>query len=238
MSVYGSRPSRTPDATAGGPSRADNYLGATTTPIGQGRWGLAYEGSYFTATNATVGTALTAHAAPAIADTDTKSIIHGFNASATTAVTLDYIWIKQTVVNASATASDFMLYIDTKGTTARSSGGTAITPNNTRSDSTNATAVTMFAGAVVTAPTASRKVAQRTVRPVISVAEDQYTFCFGNGLFLPSSQALTGTSVASVLVNWPPVVIGPLGNFMFVQTSPSGASTAMTFEFEMGWSER
>ena len=44
--------------------------------------------------------------------------------------------------------------------------------------------------------------------------------------------------VASVLVSCPPVVIGPGGNFGFVQTSPSGASTAMTFEMEMGYWER
>lgn len=149
---------------------------------------------------------------------------------------LDYIWIKQTVVNASSTASDYLAYIDAGGVTARASGGTAITCQNTRSTTlVNACPFTVYFGAVVTNATTGTKVFQRTVRPVISVAEDQYIFDFGGNVHLPSAQALTGTSVASAIVSAPPIVVGPGGNFKFVQTGPSGAVTASTFEFEVGF---
>lgn len=221
------------------PSRTGSYGEAYVLQLGLGRIIAADEGSYYTAVNPTVGTAIVGHVAPAIADTDTKSILHIWNPTTSNKdVYLDRIWIKQTVVNASSTASDYLVYIDNGAVTARASGGTLLTPANCRSDSTVASVTTTYFGAVITNATVGRKVAQRTVRPVISVAEDQYVFYFGDRPALPSSQALTGTSVASVAVGMPPVVIGPGGNFKFVQTGPSGASTGATFEFEVGWWER
>lgn len=239
MSVYKLRPTKYADGQPYSPSRAGSGLEAYVLSIGRDRVTAADEGSYFTCVNPTLGTAITLHAAPAIADTDTKSIIHIWNPTTSTRdVYLDYIWMKQTVVNASSTASDYLVYVDKGAVTARASGGSAITPANCRADSTNASATTVYVGAVVTNATTGTKIAQRTVRPVISVAEDQYFFSFGDKGALPSSQALTGTSVASVVVSLPPVVIGPGCNFKFVQTGPSGASTAATMEFEMGFYER
>lgn len=238
MAVNRNRPTANSDSNAVVlPSRTGKYLEAYTIPVGLGRTFVADEGSYYTGCNPTLGTAIAGHVAPAIADTDTKSILHIYNPTTSgVSVYMDYIWIKQTVVNASSTASDYLVYIDQGNVTARASGGTAITPANARTGylATASTAVCYF-GAVVTSATAGTKVAQRTVRPVISVAEDQYVFSFGNGLYLPSSQALTGTNVAAVQVGWPPVVIDPGGNFKFVQTGPSGAATASTFEFEFGF---
>jgi hypothetical protein len=232
------KPTKVADsATVTLPQRTGAYYEAYVIPIGLGRVAAADEGSYYTCVNATLGTAITLHAAPAIVDTDTKSIIHLFNPlTSNQDVYIDYIWMKQTVVNASSTASDYLVYIDAGGVTARASGGTAITPANCRTDKIATAALqTVYAGAVVTNATTGTKVAQRTVRPVISVAEDQYMFRFGDGGVMPSSQALTGTSVASVAVSFPPIVIAPGGNFKFVQTGPSGASTAATAEFEMGF---
>lgn len=222
------------------PNRTGAYGEAYILPVGLGRITLADEGSYYTCVNPTVGSALTLHAAPAINETDTKSIIHLFNpVTSGKDVYIDYIWMKQTVVNASSTASDYLVYIDQGNVTARASGGTAITPACTRTASiASASAMVVYAGAVVTNATTGTKVAQRTVRPVISVAEDQYTFKFGGEMAMPSSQALTGTNVCSLVCSFPPVVITPGGNFKFVQTGPSGASTAATMEFEMGFWER
>ncbi len=222
------------------PVRQGRYGETYANVVGTGRHVAADEGSYFTIKNPTLGTAITLHAAPAIADTDTKSIIHLFNpTTSTVSLYIDFIWMKQTVVNASSTASDYLVYIDNGGVTARASGGSAITPTNTRTSTVaNSSAATVYAGAVVTNATTGTKIAQRTVRPVISVAEDQYVFYFGDTMQLPSSLALTGTSWTSAAVGWPPVVIDPGGNFKFVQTGPSGATTAATMEFEMGWWER
>lgn len=236
MAISQTRPTATSDSTqAATPTRTGSYSEAYTQPIGLNRVTLADEGSYYTASNATFGTQLTAHAAPAIADTDTKSIIHFYNAG-TKRVSLDYITMCATVANASATQVYFAVYLDNKGSTAKTSGGTVITPNNVLYTSTFSTGIVMTAGAVVTAPTTSRKVMAREVRPSIGIALDTYHFSFGNGMYSPSySQVAT---VTQVLVCGPPIVVQPGGNFMFVQCGPSGASTAMTFEFEMGYWER
>jgi hypothetical protein len=239
MAVAKARPTGSADsATVATPTRTGKYAEAAALVYGIGRYGFADEGSYYTATNATIGTQLTAHAAPAIADTDTKSIIHIFNGGLND-IYLDYITIATTVANASATAVYFAGYIDNKGSTAYSSGGTVIgaaNKNNVRNNSSNATAAVIEAGAVVTAFTSSRKVFSRETRPSIGIALDQYHFTFGGGLF-PSSYSQV-TTVAQVATGLPPVIIGPGGNFGLVQTSPSGATTAMTFEFEIGFWER
>ena len=220
------------------PSRTGSYAEAYTIPVGTGRMAFADEGSYYVAQNATVGTQLTGHVAPAIADTNTKSIIHFFN-TGTLDVYLDYLVITTVVANASASAVDFLAWTDAKGATGLTSGGTAITTiANTRSNSTNASAITLTAGACVTAPlTNIHRVLQRTIKPYIGIALDSYSFVFGNGAFSPTGYALI-TAVTHTLTSCAPVVVGPGGNFYFVQTGPSGATTAMTFELEMGFWER
>jgi hypothetical protein len=152
---------------------------------------------------------------------------------------LDYLVLTTVVANASATAVDFLAWTDNKGSTGLTSGGTAITANgNTRSNSTTASGMSMTAGACITAPTTNvKKVLQRTVKPYVGVALDSYSFVFGNAAWSPTGFALI-TAVTHTLTSCAPIVVGPGGNFYFVQTGPSGAVTAMTFEFEMGYVER
>lgn len=239
MAINKLRPTKNQDGTSiATPSRTGSYTEAYVLPIGTGRVAMADEGSYYVAQNATVGTQLTGHVAPAIADTNTKSIIHFFNGGALD-VTLDFLTITTVVANASATAVDFLAWTDNKGATGLTSGGTAITSiANVRSNSTNASGITLTAGACVTAPlTNIHRVFQRTVKPYIGVALDSYSFVFGNGAWAPTGYALI-TAVTHTLTSCAPVIVGPGGNFYFVQTGPSGAATAMTFEFEMGFWER
>jgi len=219
------------------PSRTGVYTEAYVLPIGTPRHMLCDEGSYFCVSNATDDTQLTAHAAPAIVDTDTKPIIHIFNGG-TNRIYLDFISLYTVVANASATRVFFNAYTDAKGTTCRSSGGTASgTIANTNSVSGNTSGASVFAGAVVAAPLSSRRVFHTMVRPAIGIALDQYHFSFGNGLTM-SQGAFVQATVQSAFSGGPPIIIGPGGNFMFVQISPSGAATAMTFEYSIGWWER
>lgn len=233
------RPSKNADGTSVVlPSRTGSYSEAAVLPYGTGRMAMADEGSYYVAQNATVGTQLTGHVAPAIADTNTKSILHFFNGGLLD-VYLDYLVLTTVVANASATAVDFLAWTDSKGSTGLTSGGTPIaTIANTRSNSTNTSGITLTAGACVTAPVTNiKRVLQRTVKPYIGVALDSYSFVFGNAAWAPTGYALI-TAVTHTITSCAPIVIGPGGNFYFVQTGPSGASTAMTFEFEMGYWER
>lgn len=238
MSIAKARPTANADSSAvANPTRAGSYGEAYVLPVGAGRYSLADEGSYFTAMNATDDTQLTAHAAPAVADADTKPIIHLFNGGSKD-IYLDFISIYTIVANASATRVFFDAYTDAKGTTAKSSGGTVITlANNTRNNSTNTTGAVITAGAVVTAMTSPRKVFHSMVRPAIGIALDQYHFSFGNGLTMGQG-AFVQATVQSTFTAGPPIIIAPGGNFGLVQISPSGAATAMTFEFQMGYWER
>ncbi len=238
MAIAKARPTGNNDGTSiVTPSRTGKYSEAAILPYGIGRISMADEGSYFVCQNATIGTTLTGHVAPAIADTNTKSIIHMFNGGSND-VYLDYIVLTSPVANASATAVDFLAWTDNHGITSLTSGGTASTPVNTRSNSTATSGIVLTAGACVTAPVTNiHKVLQRTVKPYIGVALDSYSFVFGNGAWAPTGYALV-TAVTNTITSCAPIVIAAGGNFFFVQTGPSGASTAMTFEYEVGYWER
>jgi len=239
MAIARSRPTINVDSATGAvsPSRTGSYTEAYVLPVGTPWHMLCDEGSYFTVSNATDDTQIAAHVAPAIVDVDTKPIIHIFNGG-TSRIYLDYISIYSIVANASATRVFFDAYTDAKGSTSRSSGGSASGAiANTNSVSTNTSGATVFAGAVVAANVSPRKVFHAMVRPAIGIALDQYHFSFGNGLTM-SQGAFVQATVQSTFTAGPPIIIGPGGNFSFVQISPSGAATAMTFEYQIGFWER
>ena len=236
MAIAKLRPTKSADGTAVvTPSRTGSYGEAYNYPMGVGRYGWADEGSYYTV-GSVIGTDITAHAAPAIADTDTKPLLHIFNGG-TLDIYLDYIEMLTTIANASASAVAFRGYVDNKGSTGRTGAGTALTPVNTRSNSTNTSGATVYAGAVTAVSTASRLAYSRVIKEFIGVALDRYSFSFGNGLLGDPTTSYTAGATAIVCYG-PPIVIGPGGNFYFCQVSPSGASTAATFQFECGFAER
>lgn len=236
MAYANRRPTKTADSTTvATPSRTGGYGEAAVVPYSIGRYGLAVEGSYWTAST-TIGTDLTAHAAPAIADAETKPIIHIFNGG-TNDICIDYIDMLTTIANASATAVGFTIYLDAKGSTSRTGAGTAITPVNVLSNASTATGVTMFAGAVTAVGTSAKKAFSRVIKEFIGVALDRYSFSFGDGLMSTPTTSYTAGATAIVTYG-PPIVIAPGGNMCFCQVSPSGASTAATFQFELGYWER
>jgi hypothetical protein len=236
MAVNELRPTGNADGSAiVTPSRTGKYLEAYTLPMGLGRHLLADEGSYWTASSV-IGTDITAHAAPTIANAETKPIIHLFNGG-TNDVYLDYIEMLTTIANASATAVGFTIYLDAAGATNRTGGGSAITPVNTRSNSTTSTGVTMYAGAVTAVGVAPKKAFSRVIKEFIGVALDRYSFSFGNGLNGNPTTSYTA-GATNICTFGPPIVLAPGGNLCFCQVSPSGAGTAATFQFELGFYER
>ena len=242
MGIFRTRPNASlgDNFSGGGPSRSSWYGDGYSIPLGTVRQNLADEGSYFVGTNAVQGTDLAGHVAPALADNDdtpTKSLLHIFNGGQRNIV-VDYVKLALVVVNASSTATGFVSFVDNHGSSSRTSGGTAITPVNTRSDAPTSTGATVYFGAVATVTTTAKKVGQWVVRPVIAVTLDQYTFRFGADGSAANVGALTGTAVATVQIAAAPVVIAPGGNFHLCESNPSGAATAATYQFELGYYER
>lgn len=238
MAIARSLPSRNVDnASVAAPSRAGAYLEAYTIPLGGGNLAFGDEGSFFTAVNATVGTGIAGHAAPVVADTDTKSILHLYNGGAKNIIPV-FLRLEFTVVGSGGTVSYNVAYIDNAGATARASGGTAITPTNVNSGVASTTGATIYAGAVVTAPTSSRKVWAAQCREVIPVVNDVMTVFFGpDGGVMQTANIPSGTATASLVQYAPPIVIAPGGNFMFVRTRAS-QSGADSYAFTLGYIER
>jgi hypothetical protein len=221
------------------PSRAGKYREAFTLPLGGGsNYWLAEEGSFFQACNATTATGIAGHAAPVIADTSGKALLHVFN-SGTKNIIPVYLRLEFTAIGSGGTASYNTVYIDNAGVTARASGGTAITPVNCKSNGSSTTGATMYFGAVVTSAHVSpAKVFQAACREVIPVVTDTITVYFGaSGGTELSSLTTAGTATNHIVQVAPPVVVGPGGNFNFSRIRAS-QSSADSYSFSFGYLER
>ncbi len=205
-------------------------------PVGNPRQVLAEEGSYFVCSNATIATELAGHAAPAIGEEATKPLLYVYNGSNEKFVLPDYVWLRTDTPNASATETYFAVTLTNEQS--RDSGGTQLTPQNCRSDNPYSSQATVYFGAVVCTPSASRRVGQRQIRSVIQVAEDEYLFSFGAAQALASARVTTGTADVQTLSTFAPVVIAPGGEFLFTMICPTGAATAWDGEVEFGFIER
>lgn len=238
MAIKRLLPTRNADGdTAQTPTRTDPYLGAYVTPVGGGNWAFADEGSYFVATNATLATGIAGHAAPVVADTDTKALLHVYNGTTLNLIP-DYLFLEVTAAGTGGTIHYSVVYLDNKGSTARTSGGTQITAfNSTRSSGagSSTTGLAMYFGPVVTAMTSSVKVGQQIAREVIPVVQDTLVLKFGgpNG---SAHSALTtaGTATNHLVQHFAPVAVAPGGNLNISQIRPS-QSAAASYQFEFGF---
>lgn len=226
------------DSSTTTPSRTGPYREAYTLPVGNGMQTYGDEGSFFIAVSPTVGTGIAGHAAPVVVDTDTKALLHLYNGGSKNIIPV-FLHLHFTVIGAGGTISYNVAYIDNKGSTARSSGGDAVTTiYNTKSNDTTSSSATIYFGAVVTAMTSSRKVHQQVCREVIPVVQDTMTVFFGspNG-GLHNALSAAGTATNNLVQYAPPVVIGPGGNFNFarIRASQSGADS---YNFAFGYVER
>lgn len=238
MPVNSSLPTPTPEGTALNPSRADATLAAVTAPeFGGNSWG-AREGGYFTITNATLATAIAGHAAPVVADTDTKALLHIFNGTVYHLIP-DYLFLEVTAAGTGGTIQYTTIYLDNKGSTARASGGTQITAFNSNRSSGSAyssTGLVCYFGAVATTAMASSvKVGQQIVREVIPVVQDTVMMKFGG----PNSGAhsfltTAGTATNHIIQQFGPIDLAPGGNLNISQIRPS-QSAAASYQFEFGF---
>jgi hypothetical protein len=120
-----------------------------------------------------------------------------------------------------------------------SSGGTALTPQNTRSDSNKGSNATIYVGAVVvtTATTPRRVLFNQTYRTVLGVVGDVYQMNFASHEMMdPASLITTGTAVSNVAFGHAPVVVAPGHSFLVHQWAAS-QSTGPTFEVEFAYLE-
>lgn len=239
MGLFRTRPAAGPDGSpTGAEGRNTPYGERYVVGLGSGsNWAFADEGSYFVGTNATLATGLAGHAAPVVADTDTKPYLFFYN-SGSRVICPDFAQFEVTAAGTAGTLNYVVNYIDAKGSTAYSSGGTAITPVSTNSSAPFATGASMFAGAVVAAMSSSKKVGQQIVREVIPVVQDTITVVWGSPNGAPRAALTTaGTATNHAIIYLPPVAVAPGGNFNLSFIRPS-QSAAASYQFQFGYWER
>lgn len=224
--------------TATNPSRAGSDLSAYTTPVFGGNQTGAYEGSYFVCTNATLATGIAGHAAPVVADTDTKALFFMYNGTAYNLIP-DYLFLEVTAAGTAGTIQYTTIYIDNKGSTARASGGTQITAFNSTNSAggvLSTTGLECYFGAVAsTGMSSSKKVGQQIVREVIPVVQDTVMMKFGGGNGGAHSFLTTaGTATSHVIQQFGPLCIQAGGNLNISQIRPS-QSAAASYQFEFGF---
>lgn len=217
--------------TVTNPTAADPYSKAWAVPVLGGNQGAAYEGSCIVATNATLATGIAGHAAPVVADTDTKALFYIFNGS-TKYLIMDQLFLEVTAAGTNGTIQYTTVYIDQKGSAARTSGGTAITPVCANTGASVPSGLECYFGAVVTAMSSSRKVGQQIAREVIPVVQDTLLMKFGSSAGGPHAGLTTaGTATNHLVQYFPPVVVAPGGNLNISQIRPS-QSAAASYQFE------
>lgn len=237
MTVNQNLPTAISAGIASVPSRADQYLGAYTSPITSKEWMTADEGTYFIGITPTSGTGIIGHAAPTTFD-ETKPYLLLYNSSTTKRLYPQFIQFNETVASIGGTVMRFVPCID--NTNRYSSAGTDLTVSNAFGASTNATvATTAKVGAVVaSAATVARKNYGDIVfrGTTIDIIGDNYTIVFGT----PSSNGGASSKVATLVDSSrvaAPLVVGPGQSFLLHQWG-AAQSTGPTFQVIMGWIER
>lgn len=239
MAIQRALPTRSPDSAAVAfPTRTGPYGEAYALNLGSGLTGFGDEGSYFHVSNATVGTGIAGHAAPVVADADTKALLALFNPGPKNVI-LDYLFLEVTAAGTAGTIHYTVIYVDNKGSNANTSGGTAATPVNVNSGSSIAALSTVVFGPAVMAMTSSRRVGgPQIVREVIPVVQDTILMKFGGpNAGFRAGITTAGTATAHVVQHFAPIVIGPGGNLNISQIRAS-QSGAASYEYSFGFIER
>jgi len=209
---------------------------------------LADEGSYFIGTNSTPGTALAY--ALTTGFSDTTPFIYMYNQSrpadqASKRIHLDYIKIIVTTAPASSTQAYFAIKLDTalrSLTTDNTTTLTAVSPNMDIGVASQALlkAQNSATASVIAAASNTARVVARGCFGGLPVVGDELVITSGS----PDIGSYSGLTAAQATCpgrkcsNCPPIVLGP-GNSMEVHLwFPANATTALSYELEMGWWER
>lgn len=228
MSVASALPAATADGAAvTAPTRTGTYGEAYVLPVSSKE--SAVEGSWFVAVTGTPRTGIIGHAAPTTFD-ETKAYLLVYNGG-TKNVIMHSIAMLDTVVSVGDTQTGFTMTGDVGNLF--SSGGTAMTVNNTNLGSTNkATGVVITCGAVVcSAATSARAILGDYVfrGANVDVVWDQFEFVFGGVSNTPPTTPTPTTLAAHFTRNVAPLVIPPGFCFKLHQWAGS-QSTGPTFQ--------
>lgn len=200
----------------------------------------ADEGSYFIATNPTLGTGVVGHAAPTTQD-ETKPILLFRNGAETGGkrAYLDFLKLRVTAAGTAGTLNYATMSLD--NINRYTSGGSDClgTIESVNMDSGVKTVASQLYLGAITAPAAGperRRIFHDAVRTVIPVVGDHIVFTFGAGE-RPPAGVLDGTTQLERVLHVPPIILGPSDSLLLILWRAS-QSAAASYELQMGWWER
>jgi hypothetical protein len=201
------------------------------------------EGTYFRATNATLGTGVAMGIQTAFSATANVLLLLR-SGSATKRITPHYIRLINTAAGASTTSSNVAVVLDTANR--YSSGGTDLTGNianaiSSVAPSGSAVDVLRFnctAAAAVAARTVGRAILKTQAAPCWTVG-DEVLLTFGDPALGVQAGALNGAASVAITKNFGPCVLQGQNHCLLVHMwNPANATTAPSWEFEIAWWER
>lgn len=223
---------------------SDRYGAQLLQPMHGGKRAIAEQGNYFVATNPTPGTgiALTtsittfAETAGAVGVSVYLRNTETITGNSSKRIYPDYLMLRL-ITQAPTTASVWYATGVLDYSAVRyTSGGSAITPVNVNGDSSLASIASMYFGALTTAIPATRRLLfNLLLRAQVPIIMDQYTIVFGG--IEGGDSLVTAGSVQNLVLNAPPLVIGPSQN-LCITLWGTGSAAASQWEFEMGWWEK
>jgi hypothetical protein len=231
-------PQATPDTNPTS-LRSGRYGETIIIPMHSSKYALSDEGTYFLAYNTTIGTGI-AQTTNIVAYADTAGAVGNYfyfrnnDLANGKRMYLDYIKLLVTAVPITATSWQWALVLDYG--TARSTGGSAITPVSSNGDSGTPSIVQMYAGALTTAVGINKRTVGRgTFRGVIPTVFDEYLILCGSheGGTGGISAAASGRAVDIA----GPIILGPGQNLTLIMWGAANTA-APAFEFEVAWWER
>lgn len=199
------------------------------------------QGTYYKATNATPGTGIAMGIQTAFSDTANVLLLMR-SASATVKVIPHYVRLINTVAGATTTSSRLVVAVDTANR--YSSGGTDLTTEivggNTGAGPASVVDVLRFGAITASAVSARRRLINAQLKTQAApcwVVGDEVKILFGSD---DGDQGLlSGAAAARYIVNCGPVVLeGANHCLLFHMWNPANATTAPSWEIEMGWFER
>ncbi len=203
----------------------------------------AEEGTYFRATNATLGTGTAMGIQTAFSATANVLLVMR-NGSATKRIIPHYIRLVNTAAGASTTSSNVAVVLDTANR--YSSGGTDLTGNianaiSSVAPSGSAVDVLRFnctAAAAVAARTLGRAILKTQAAPCWTVG-DEVMITFTDHDAGGQGGALSGSAPIAITKNFGPVILQGQNHCLLVHMwNPANATTAPSWEFEIAWWER
>jgi hypothetical protein len=208
--------------------------------------GIVDEGTYFVATNTTIGTGIATttsvvddgNSGATSAQTRPLMIIQNGYSAGSTNPSIYPISLKLLVTAAPTSATYWQMALRLDPIVRYTSGGSTITPVNVNGNLGGNSRAAIYFGAITAAASSStaRVIANSMVNPTIPVVKDTMIVQFGNSSGdVPYINAATVNTTK--VINCPPVVIPP-GYSLVVEMWGASNAAAPAFEFQFDYVER